>query len=151
MPTARDPVVAVIAMVPLFEPDEGLTASQLTFSLAFHASVPPPVLLMLTVWAAGLPAPCVAVNERLVGLTPIAGGTGAAVIVNVTGTVTVVAPVALSVMAPLRVLVVREAVVAVTVIVPLPVPEAGVMDSQLALSLADHAKVPPPVLLMLTV
>ena len=31
-------------------------------------------------------------NERLVGLTPIAGGTDAAVTVKVTGTVTVVAP-----------------------------------------------------------
>ena len=38
-----------------------------------------------------------AVNEKLVGLAPMAGGTGAAVIVKETGTVTVVAPVALRV------------------------------------------------------
>ncbi len=49
----------------------------------------------------GLPPPCWAVKDRLVGLAPIAGGTGAAVTVNVTGTVTVVAPVAESVIRPL--------------------------------------------------
>ena len=36
-------------------------------------------------------------NERLVGLAPMAGGTGAAVTVKDTGTETVVAPVALRV------------------------------------------------------
>ena len=44
-------------MVPLFVPDEGLTANQLALSLAVQVSVPPPVLLMLKVWAAGLPDP----------------------------------------------------------------------------------------------
>jgi hypothetical protein len=48
-----------------------------------------------------LPPPCWAVNEKLVGLAPIAGGTGAAVTVKVTGTVTLVAPVALNVIAAL--------------------------------------------------
>jgi hypothetical protein len=38
-----------------------------------------------------------------------------------------------------------------TVVAPLPFPEAGVMVSQLALSLALHANDPPPVLLMLKV
>ena len=40
---------------------------------------------------------------------------------------------------------------AVTVTVPLPVPEAGATLSQEALSLADHARVPPPVLLSVMV
>ena len=41
--------------------------------------------------------------------------------------------------------------VAVTVTVPLPVPEAGLTVSHEALSLAVHERVPPPVLLRLTV
>ena len=51
---------------------------------------------MFRVWVARLPPPCVAAKERLVGLAPIAGGTGAVATVNVTGTVTVEAPGALS-------------------------------------------------------
>jgi hypothetical protein len=56
---------------------------------------------MLKVWAAGLAPPCVAAKERLVGLVPIAGGTGAVATVNVTGTVTEEAPTAFIVTAPL--------------------------------------------------
>ena len=85
---------------------------------------------------------------RLEGLTV---RTVAAVTVKLTGTVTLVAPVALSVMLALYVLAVKAPTVAVTVTVPLPVPEAGETLSQEALSLADQVKVPPPVLLMLTV
>jgi len=36
-------------------------------------SVPPPVLLMLTVWDSGLAPPCVATKESVVGLAPMAG------------------------------------------------------------------------------
>jgi hypothetical protein len=46
-----------------------------------------------------LAPPCCAVKERLVGLAPIAGSTGGAVTVNVTGTMTGVAPVAVRVTA----------------------------------------------------
>lgn len=74
----------------------GLSANQSTFSVALQVSEPPPVLLMLKVWGTGLPPPCVAAKERLVGLAPIAGGMGAVATVNVTGTVTVDAPGALS-------------------------------------------------------
>ena len=42
-----------------------------------------------------------AAKENVVGLRPMVGVTGAAVTVNATGTVTGVAPVALSVMVPL--------------------------------------------------
>ena len=45
------------------------------FSLAVQVKVPPPVLLILRVCAAGLPPPWVAVNESVVGLAPMAGGT----------------------------------------------------------------------------
>ena len=48
-----------------------------------------------------MPPPCWAVKDRLVGLIPRAGGTGAAVTVNVTGIVTDAVPVALRVMVPL--------------------------------------------------
>ncbi len=53
--------------------------------------MPPPVLLMLKVLGAGL-TPGVAVKERLVGLIPMAGGTGAVATVSVTGTLTDEAP-----------------------------------------------------------
>jgi hypothetical protein len=70
-------------------------------SLALQVNVPPPVLLIVTVWAAGLLPPCCAVKDRLVGLMPMAGGTGAGVTMKVTGTVTGVTPAPpLSVTAP---------------------------------------------------
>jgi hypothetical protein len=50
---------------------------------------------------AGLLPPWVAVKETLVGLTPIAGGTGAAAMVKETGTVTEAAPGTVKVMASL--------------------------------------------------
>jgi hypothetical protein len=78
-------------------PEAGETASQVVLGLALQLKVPPPVLLMLSVCAAGFAPPCWAVKESAVGLAPMAGGTGAAVIVKETGTVTVAAPVALRV------------------------------------------------------
>ena len=44
----------------------------------------------------------------------------------------------------------RVPVAAVSVMVPLPFPEAGESVNQAALSLADQVSVPPPVLLMLS-
>jgi hypothetical protein len=88
-------------MAPFPVPEAGLRANQAALSLADQLKEPPPVLLMLTVWAAGLAPPWVAVKERLVGLAPMAGGTGAAATVNVTGTETGAAPVALMVTVPL--------------------------------------------------
>ena len=88
--------------MPVPVPDAGLTVNQAALSLAVQVKVPPPVLLTLTVWVAGLAPPWVATKERLVGLAPIAGGTEAAATVKVTGTVTGVTPVApLSVTVPL--------------------------------------------------
>ena len=65
--------------------------------MAVQLRVPPPVLLMLRVLVAGSAPPLIAVKERLVGLTPMAGGIEAVATVNVTGTVTESAPVALTV------------------------------------------------------
>jgi hypothetical protein len=69
-------------------------------SLAVQLKVPPPVLLIVRVWVAGLD-PAWAVKEKLVGLAPIAGATGAVVTVRETGTMTGEAPVALSITVPL--------------------------------------------------
>ena len=90
-------MAAVSVTVPLPVPPVVESVSQLAVSLAVQARVPPPVLLMLRVCVAGLLPPCVAVNEKLVGLAPIAGGTGAAVMMKETGTVTGEAPVAVRV------------------------------------------------------
>ena len=46
---------------------------------------------------------------------------------------------------------VRVPVVTLSVTLPFPVPDAGAKVNQAALSLAFHVKVPPPVLLMLSV
>ena len=69
--------MALTATEPLPVPEAGDTVNQVALSLALQLNVPPPVLLMLRVWAAGLLPPCCAVKEKLVGLAPIAGGTGA--------------------------------------------------------------------------
>ena len=70
-------MVTLAAIVPLPVPEAGLRVSHAAVSLALQLKVPPPVLLMLTVWAAGLLPPCWAVKDKLVGLAPIAGSTGA--------------------------------------------------------------------------
>ena len=72
----RAPVLTLTVTVPLPVPEAGLTVNHEALSLAVQMRVPPPVLLMLTVWAAGLLPPCWAVKERLVGLAPIVGLTG---------------------------------------------------------------------------
>lgn len=54
-------------------PEAGLRDNHPVPSLALQLNVPPPVLLMLRVWAAGLVPPCWAVKDKLVGLAPIAG------------------------------------------------------------------------------
>jgi hypothetical protein len=95
------PVATLIATVPFPVPEAGLTVSHAALSFALQASDPPPVLLMLTVCEAGLVPPWVAVKERLVGLMPMAGGTGAAVTVKDTGTTTALAPGAVRVIVPL--------------------------------------------------
>ena len=82
-------MVTVKVIAPLPVPEAGDKVNHGTLSLALQVKVPPPVLLMLTAWAAGLAPPCVAVKERLVGLAPIIGGTGAALTVKVTGIVAV--------------------------------------------------------------
>ena len=101
VPVASVPKVVVTVAEPLPVPDAGESVNHAALSLADQVSVPPPVLLIVRLWAVGLAPPCCAVNDRLTGLVPIAGGIGAAVTVRATGTVTVVAPEAVTVTRPL--------------------------------------------------
>jgi hypothetical protein len=150
VPAVRLAVFTVAVTMPLPEPVAGLSVSQEALSLAFHVSVPPPVLLIPIDWAPGLLPPCVALNERLVGLAPMDGGTGAADTVKETGIVLGVVPVAATVIVALKVPAARPAVFTLAVTVPLPEPDAGLNVNQDTLSLADQLRVPPPVFAMLT-
>jgi hypothetical protein len=77
VPAAKEPVTAETVTVPLPLPEVGDRVSQAALSLADHVNVPPPVLLMLRVWAAGL-LPCWAVKDKFTGLALMTGdGLGA--------------------------------------------------------------------------
>ena len=92
-------------------------------------------------------------KAKLAGLAPMAGGTGAAVTVNDTETVTVVAPGALIEIIPLKggpAASVPVATVRVTGAFPVPDTRESVNHGALV-PLADQVRVPPPVLLMLSV
>jgi hypothetical protein len=67
------PVATLAVTAPVPVPEAGLSDNQVVLSLALQLKVPPPVLLMVKVCAVGLPPPCWAVKDRLVGLAPIAG------------------------------------------------------------------------------
>jgi hypothetical protein len=69
------PIATLTVTTPLPVPEVCDSVNQSIFSLALQLRVPPPVLLMFTVWLVGLAAPCVAAKARLVGLAPTAGGT----------------------------------------------------------------------------
>jgi hypothetical protein len=150
VPAARPAVLTLAVTAPLPEPDAGLKVSQVALSLADQLRVPPPVLLMLSTWAAGLLPFCVAANEKLVGLAPMADGVGAAAIVRATGMVLDGTPLAVTVMVAFTVPAARPAVFTLAVTAPLPEPDAGLKVSQVALSLADQLRVPLPVLLTLS-
>lgn len=64
----------------------GETPSHSTSSAAVQATVPPPALVTLSVLAAGLAPPCVALDDRLLGATDSDGGDRGAT-VSVTGIV----------------------------------------------------------------
>jgi hypothetical protein len=84
VPTANEPVDALTLIAPLLIPEAGESVNQAALSLAVQVRVPPPVLLMFSVWAAGVPSPRWTVKERPVGLALIAGGTGAGATVRLT-------------------------------------------------------------------
>ena len=94
-------MATLIVTAPFPVPEVGECDNQVALLLTDQLRVPPPVLLTLKLWAAGLHPPCWAVKDKLVGLIPMAGGIAAAVTVNATGIVTDAVPVALRVMVPL--------------------------------------------------
>ena len=73
VPAAKLPLVTVNVTAPFPVPEDGLTANQAAFSVVDHVNVPPPWLLMVKVWVAGLALPCVAAKVRFVGLIPMIG------------------------------------------------------------------------------
>ena len=73
MPAERFASLTATVMVPVPEPEAGLTVSQEAFSLALQDSVPPPIFAMLIVWGPGLALPMLPVKAKLVVLSPIAG------------------------------------------------------------------------------
>ncbi|HEX7766866.1 MAG TPA: hypothetical protein VF443_09135, partial [Nitrospira sp.] len=111
-----------------------------------QVNVPPPVFPTASDCGAGFPPPCCAVKVRLPGVTPIAGGTAAAVIVSETVMVcgVFVAPEAAIMMGVLTVPTDKPDVLTATDIVPAPVPDAGLRLSQPALSVAVQLNVPLP-------
>ena len=90
VPRVAVAVFALAVIVPLFEPDVGLTVSHVALLLTVHV----PLELTVMDWLTGFAASWVTVKEKLAGDTVKAA---AAVMVNVTGTVTAEAPVALRV------------------------------------------------------
>jgi hypothetical protein len=97
----RVPVVTVAVTVAAPVPEAELSDNQAALSFALQVKEPPPVFVIVKDCGDGLLPPCWAVNDRLAGLSPMAGGTGAAVTVKDTGTVTDAVPGALRVMIPL--------------------------------------------------
>ena len=91
VPTTADDRATLAAMDPLPLPDDGLRVSQVLLLLAVQL----PFELTVTVWLAGLAPPWLPVSVNDVGLT-VRVGEGA-VTVKVTGIVTGVVPVALTV------------------------------------------------------
>ena len=71
---ANPAVLTLAASGPAPAPVAGLRDNQAAVSLALQFKVPP-LLLMVTVWGAGLVAPWVAVKESAAGLAPRVGGT----------------------------------------------------------------------------
>jgi hypothetical protein len=57
-------------------PEVGFRLNHVAGSLVVQLKVPPPVLVMLTVWVAGVALPAAAVNVRLAVLRLVVGGGG---------------------------------------------------------------------------
>jgi hypothetical protein len=94
-------VATLIVTTPFPVLEVGEWDNHATLLLTDQLKVPPPVFVIVKVCGEGLLPPCWAANDRLAGLSPMAGGTGAAVTVKETGIVTEAAPVALRVIIPL--------------------------------------------------
>ncbi len=78
-------------------PDTGVSCNHVALSLTVHDRVPPPVLVILNVFAAGFVPPIVPEKVKFAGLKPIVPLLVDPVTVRATGTVLGVAPVAVTV------------------------------------------------------
>ena len=92
VPAAKPARFTLVVTVPLSVPDRGLRVNHAALPLTVHAKVPPPVLVIVNVFAAGFVPPTVPAKPRLVVLSPMAGVEVAAVRVRVTGTCLVIPP-----------------------------------------------------------
>jgi hypothetical protein len=101
------------------------------------------------VLATGFAPPTLPVNVKLVGVSPTAGVVLPEVTVRVTRTDFVVAPVPLTVTVPVNVPTASPERLTLALTVPALVPVEGLTVNQLAFSLADQLRVPPPVFAML--
>ena len=146
MPAVRVPVIGLIVTTPLPVPDVGECDNHAALLLTVHVNVPPPVFLIASDCGVGFPPPCCAVKVKLPGVTPIAGGIAAAVMVSETFTVcgVFVDPEAAIVIGVLTVPTDKPEVLTATDIVPDPVPDAGLRLSQPALPVAVQFNVPLP-------
>jgi hypothetical protein len=133
--------------VPLLDPLAGLTESQLSPSVTLQE----PLEVIVNDWLAGLAAPCVPLNVRLVGLT-VNVGEGAAT-VKETGIVCgeFVAPVPTTLIEAVCVAAESPETLAETVKDPGAAPEAGEIESHDAVLDAFQLNVPVPELAMFTV
>lgn len=129
-------VLILAVMVPLLEPDVGLSDSQEAPSLTVHV----PFELMAMVLAEGLAAPCVAVYVTLPGDAVNATST-----VRLTGMVTAAVPTALMVIAVLYVPIASEPALTVNTMEPVSLPEAGLRVSHGAGAAAFQFNVPLPI------
>jgi hypothetical protein len=127
VPTDAVAVFTLTVMVLLLEADAGVTASQPAFSLTLQLVFD----VTASVWFAGLAAPWVAVNVRLLGLNVRVGA--GAVSESVTFTVRVRPP-PVTVIVPVLVPTVAVVWSTVTVTVPLFEPLAGLTVSQVRAS-----------------
>jgi hypothetical protein len=151
VPADKPELLTEAVIVPLPVPLAGLTdnhAGAVPSAVAVQFRVPPPLFDMAIVWFAGF-APTFALKLRLVGESDIVGDAGALVMVRVTFTVcgVFVAPDAAIVMVLLYVPADKPALLTEAVIVPLPVPLAGLTDNHagdVLSAVAVQLRVPPP-------
>ena len=131
VPSDAVAVFTLTVMVLLLEADAGVTVSQLVFSLTLQLVFD----VTASVWFAGLAAPWVAVNDRLLGLT-VKLNAGA-----LTDSVTFTArvrPPPVTVMVPVLAPTAAVAWSTVTVTVPLFEPLGGLTVNQLIASVTLH-------------
>lgn len=133
-------------------PETAFRVSHVALSLTDQDSVPLPVFVKFTVFAVGLPAPWMAVKDRLAGLSPMVGFcTALTVIVTDMVLGVFVAPLAVMVIVALYVPATIPLASTLAESVPAPVPDPWFRLSQPVFSVAAQLSVPLPELEIETV